>query len=265
MGIYFYIFIFLIGLSIGSFFNVVIFRFNSGEDIVKGRSKCANCDSVIKWFNLVPVLSYFILRGRCRDCSVKISPLYPVVEMTVAITLLLFFWNIPSISYSAGINAFIILLLTLIIFIDVRYLIIPDKILILLAGAIVGSKLLAYLSLSLENLGGLADNAGFYQLLISALGLTSFFAILYIISKGKWIGLGDIKLIFLIGLLLGYPLGYLAIVAAVWLAAIFSMFLLIAGKANAKTEIPFGSFLATATIIFITFNNELQEASKYFV
>ena len=248
----FYFFIFLIGLSIGSFFNVVIFRFNTDRSVVKGRSKCTNCDSVIRWFDLIPIFSYFILRGRCRKCNAKISPLYPVVELTTASALLLFFLNTPLASYSTAINAFIILLLTLIIFIDIRYLIISDKILVLLAVAAIGLKLLA-------------DNADFYRLLISAFGLTSFFAILYIVSRGMWIGLGDIKLIFVIGFLLGYPMGYLAVVTAVWLGAVFSMALLLAKKATAKTEIPFGSFLSIATIIFIIFNNEFQEISKYFI
>lgn len=174
-----------------------------------------------------------------------------MVETATAIILLLLFMNAPATFHLTGVNAIIVLLLTLIIFIDIRYLIIPDKILVLLAGAAVGSKLLA-------------DNADFYRLLISAFGLTSFFAILYMVSRGRWIGLGDIKLIFLMGFLLGYPMGYLSIVAAVWLAAIFSMILLVVGKANAKTEIPFGSFLSVATIIFIIFNNELQEVAKYF-
>lgn len=248
----FYFFIFLVGLSIGSFFNVVIFRFNTEGSIAKGRSKCLNCHSIIRWFDLIPIFSYFILRGRCRKCNVKISPLYPVVELTTASALFLFFFNTSLVSHLTVINAFIILLLTLIIFIDLRYLIISDKILVLLAVAAISLKLLS-------------DNADFYRLLISAFGLTSFFAILYFVSKGRWIGLGDIKLIFILGFLLGYPMGYLAIVTAVWLAAIFSMALLLAKKATAKTEIPFGSFLSIATIIFIIFNNELQEISKYFI
>ena len=251
MGLYYYILTVLIGLALGSFFNVVIFRFGTGKSIIRGRSKCTNCGSVIRWFDLAPVFSYFILRGRCRGCKGKISLIYPVVETATAIILLLLFMNAPATFHLTGVNAIIVLLLTLIIFIDIRYLIIPDKILVLLAGAAVGSKLLA-------------DNADFYRLLISAFGLTSFFAILYMVSRGRWIGLGDIKLIFLMGFLLGYPMGYLSIVAAVWLAAIFSMILLVVGKANAKTEIPFGSFLSVATIIFIIFNNELQEVAKYF-
>ena len=212
MGIYFYVFIFLIGISVGSFFNVVIFRFGTGKSVVKGRSKCLNCGSVIGWYDLAPVFSYFILRGRCRKCNVRIPLLYPVVEIATATVLLLLFLNDPVISLSTMINALIVMFLTLIIFLDIRYLIIPDKILVLLAAA-------ALMSLILR----LNLNIG---LLISAFGLTLFFAILYVASKGRWIGLGDIKLVFLIGLLLGYPMGYLAIVAAIWLAAIFFSILL---------------------------------------
>lgn len=198
----------------------------------------------------MPIFSYLILGGKCRNCKKKISPLYPIVETSTAVVLLLLFLNTSTITYSILFNAFIVLLFTLIIFIDARFLVIPDKILVLLAIAIVGLKFL--------------NNGEFFWLLISAFGLTAFFAILFLVSKGKWIGLGDVKLVFVIGLLLGYPMGYLAIVTAVWLATIFSMVLLIAKKADAKTEIPFGSFLSVATIIFIIFNNEFQEISKYF-
>ena len=259
MGIYFYIFVFLIGLSVGSFFNVIIFRFGTSKNVVKGRSRCPNCDSVIKWFDLVPVLNYFVLKGRCRGCKKKISPLYPMVETSTAATLLLLFLNTPIVSYLTILNAFIILLLILVIFLDIRYLVIPDKILILIALGIVMLRF----NLNITDFYWLPA-VSLSNLLISALGLTSFFAILHIVSKGRWIGLGDIKLIFLIGFLLVYPMNYLAIVTAIWLAAIFSIILLIQKKATAKTEIPFGSFLSVATIIFIIFNNELQEVAKYF-
>lgn len=251
MELYYYIFILLIGLVLGSFFNVIIFRFGNGNSVVKGRSKCPNCSSIIRWPDLIPIVSYFVLRGRCRNCKKKISPLYPTVETSTAVLLLLLFLNAPAMSYSTAISAFIVLLFTLIIFIDIRYLIIPDKILILLALAVIGLKLTA-------------DDPGFYRLLISAFGLTSFFAILFLVSKGRWIGLGDIKLIFLIGLLLGYPASYIAVISSIWLATIFSMALLVLKRATMKTEIPFGSFLSASTIIFIIFSNELQKISKYF-
>jgi len=251
VDVYYYFLIFLIGLVLGSFFNVIVFRFGTGKSVVKGRSKCLNCGSVIRWFDLVPILSYFILKGRCRKCKKKISPLYPVIEISTAVTLLLLFLNTPVVSYLTALNAFIVLLLVLVVFLDILYFTIPDKILILIAA----SAIMLRFNLNMTD---------FYWLLISALGLTAFFAILFLVSKGRWIGLGDIKLIFLIGFLLGYPTGYLSIVAAVWLATIFSAILLIQKKATAKTEIPFGSFLSVSTIIFIIFSNELQKISRYF-
>ena len=251
MESYYYVLALLIGLSLGSFFNVIIFRFDSGRTVVKGRSECLSCRSVIRWFDLIPVLSYFILRGRCRKCKENISPLYPIVEISTAVILLLLFLNTPVISYLTLLNTLVVLLLVLVIFLDIRYFIIPDKIAILLTAATIGLKTLG-------------NNEDFLYLLISALGLTAFFAILFLVSKGRWIGLGDIKLIFLIGLLLGYPMGYIAIVSSVWLAALFSMALLVVKKATMKTEVPFGSFLSATTIIFIIFGNELQKISKYF-
>ncbi len=251
MEISYYTIILLTGLAVGSFFNVIIFRFNKKRSVIKGRSKCLNCNLAVRWFDLIPVFSYFALRGRCRKCNINISPLYPTVEITTATLLLLLFLNTPLVSTLSMVNAVIVLLLTLITFIDLRYLIIPDKVLILLVIASVSSKMLT-------------GDTDFYWLLISAFGLTLFFAILYLVSKGRWIGLGDIKLIFLIGFLLGYPMGYLAIVTAVWLAAIFSISLLLTKKVTVKTEIPFGSFLSIATIIFVIYNYEFQKIAKYF-
>lgn len=251
MGAYYYIFVSIIGLSLGSFFNVIIFRFNTGQSAIKGRSKCLNCRSTIKWLDLIPIFSYFVLKGRCRQCQKKISLLYPIVEISSAVAVLLLFLEAPAISYSIFLSSFIVSLFVLLIFLDIRYFIIPDSLLILLTVAIIISKFIS-------------NNTDFYQLSISALGLTAFFAILFLASRGKWIGLGDIKLIFLISLLLEYPMNYLAIISSVWLAALFSIILLIKKRATAKTEIPFGSFLSVITIIFIIFNNELQKVSQYF-
>ena len=256
METYYYILIVLVGLALGSFFNVVIFRFPAFQKQgfwkpLSGRSKCVNCKSVIKWFDLIPIVSYFLLKARCRKCGAKISPMYPIVEISTAAVLLLLFLKTPLPSYLTALDAFIILLFVLIVFIDIRYLIIPDGILALLIAVMIGLKIMS-------------GSVGFFYLLVSALGLTSFFGILFLVSKGKWIGLGDIKLIFLIGFLLGYPASYIVVISSVWLATIFSTVLLILKKATMKTEIPFGSFLSVATIIFLIFSNELQKISRYF-
>ena len=251
MEIYFYVLILLLGLSLGSFLNVIIFRFNSSKNVINGRSECLNCGKTIRWFDLVPILSYLILKGHCRNCDQEISPLYPIVEISTAITLLLFFINTSLSFYLSLLTGLILILLVAIIFLDLRYFIIPDKIVILLALLAIGARLLDH-------------SNNIWLLLTSSLGLTAFFAILFLVSKGKWIGFGDVKLIFVIGLILGYPLGLVSIVFSVWAAALFSIILLLIKKATPKTEIPFGTFLSIMTIIFIIFNNGLQNISKFF-
>lgn len=251
MGLYFHVFIFLIGLAVGSFFNVIIFRFNTGRGVIKGRSKCGNCLSVVKWFDLIPILGFFMLKGRCRKCKGKISPLYPIVEISTATTLLLLLLKTTVVSYLTVLNIFIVLLFVLIVFIDARYFVIPDKILVILLAAVIGLKIVG-------------DNTHPLYLLISSLGLTSFFVILFLVSRGRWIGLGDIKLIFVICLLLEYPLSYIALVLSVWAASLFSLTLLATKRATLKTEIPFGAFLSVTTVIFVVFNHGIQEISKYF-
>ncbi|OGN00854.1 MAG: hypothetical protein A2651_03185 [Candidatus Yanofskybacteria bacterium RIFCSPHIGHO2_01_FULL_42_12] len=173
------------------------------------------------------------------------------MEISTATALLLLFLNAPDTSFPTVLNASIVLLFVLIVFFDIRYFIIPDKILI--AAAIPTTAIMLT-----------SPNAVLPNLLISGLGLATFFAILFIVSRGKWIGFGDVKLILIMGLLLGYPLGFFAVMSSIWAAAIFSILLLVTGRANLKTQIPFGSFLAITTIIFVIFNHELQEISRYF-
>jgi|SRR3989338_4022554 len=251
MQVYYYILIILVSLSLGSFFNVIIFRFNTDQNATKGRSKCLKCHSTVRWLDLIPIFSYFILGGKCRNCGTKISPMYPVVEASTAAVLLLLFLNTQTVSYLTMLNALTVLLFMLVIFFDMRYFIIPDKILVLLTIIAIIFMLFGH-------------NMTFPNLLISGLSLASFFAILFIASHGRWIGFGDVKLVLLIGLLLGYPFGFLAVTSSIWAATIFSVLLLATGRADLKTKIPLGSFLSATTIIFIIFNHELQEISKYF-
>ena len=241
----------MIGLALGSFLNVVIFRFRDGKSVFTGRSQCLKCFSTIRWFDLVPVISYFFLKGRCRNCKEKISPLYPVVELVTAVVLFTLFWGAQETSLFLLLKAAMVATFIVVLFMDMVHFIIPDKSVLLLASLTVILKLST-------------SQKAFLNPLIFALVLTSFFAIIFLVSKGRWIGFGDIKLIFVIGFLFGYPLGYLAIVVAVWIAFIFSIILLAAGKANMKTEIPFGSFLSASAIFFIIFGNELQKITQYF-
>ncbi len=246
------LFIFLIGLCIGSFLNVVIFRLDRRGGILTGRSECPKCLKQLKWYDLFPVLSYIFLRGRCRNCKDNISLVYPLTELTTAFCLSLFYaiykpvFGVGDFYYLLIIASFVVL-----IFFDYLYFLIPDKITLPL---IIITLLFNYFFRRPE----------FITLLLSALILGGIFAIIHIVSKGAWVGFGDAKLLFLIGLVLGYPLGFLSMILSVWVAALVGIGLMLSGRANRKTALPFGSFLAGVSIIIIIFQHEIQKITNLF-
>ncbi len=246
------LFIFLIGLSIGSFLSVVIFRLDKKRGLLTGRSECPKCLRQLKWYDLFPVASYISLAGKCRYCKNKISPVYPLTELTTAFCLSLFY-----LSPKQGLGAMdiyyslIIVFFVALIFFDYLYFLIPDKIIIPL---IIISILFNYFFRQPE----------FITLLLSSLTLGGIFAIIHLASRGEWMGFGDVKLMFLIGLVLGYPLGLVSMISSVWIAALVGIGLMISGRADRKTALPFGSFLAGVSILIIIFQNEVQKITNQF-
>jgi len=248
-----YLFVFLIGLSIGSFLGVIVFRLDKKSGILTGRSECFNCLKQIKWYDLFPILSYVFLKGRCRNCKSIISPTYLLLELTTALCFLLFYifhqpiFGVEYFFYLLIVTSFVVL-----IFFDYLYLLLPDKIIIPIVFIIF---LFNYFFRRPE----------FVSLLLSALVLSGIFAIIHVVSKGEWVGLGDAKILFLIGLVLGYPLGFISLLFSVWTAALTGIGLMMFGKANRKTALPFGSFLAGVSIIIIIFQNEIQKITNQFL
>ncbi len=237
----------VLGLSVGSFLNVVIFRLDKKGGILFGRSECRICGHVIRWYDMVPLIGFLFLRGRCRHCRQKISFIYPAVEILTAAAFLgyIYFRSTYDIHTIYGLT--LISGLIVIMFSDLLEFIIPDKIvypLIILAFAfnLSAGDILARLTTSLI--------------------LGSIFAIMYLGSRGRWIGLGDAKIVFLIGMVLGYPLGVLAVLLSVWTAALVGIVLVTAKKATLKTALPLGTFLAVSSIILIIFQNELQKVTQ---
>ncbi len=242
-----YIFIGLLGLSLGSFMSVIVFRLDRKEGILTGRSECPKCHKQLAWYDLVPVLSYLILRGKCRYCGSKISIIYPMVELTTAVIMVSYFWvngfnlGLSGVYYSA-----LIFMLAALIFFDILYLILPDKIVFSLAGL---SLLYDIFFRSTELI----------SLLVSGFLFTLAFAIIYIVYNGKAMGFGDVKLALAIGFILGYPMGFFAVVLAIWSAALWGIGMMVLKKATLKTALPFGSFLSATTIFFIIFEKVIHE------
>ncbi len=238
------------GLIWGSFLNVLLWRLPE-EKSIGGRSHCRDCHHLLAWYDLIPVLSFIVLKGRCRYCHTPIHIRYPVVEISTATVLALFFAvRQPLLGLEVVMTVFALLILTSLFFFDLFYLVLPD--------------VLIFPAIIVYAIYDLIKAVNPFSYFLTALLSAGLFAILYTVSRGKKMGFGDVKLAILIGLILGYPFGFLAIVGGVWLAAIVSIILLALKKAALQDAIPLGSFLALATILSIIFYHEILPLAKFF-
>lgn len=254
-------FIFIFGAAIGSFLNVVILRNHIGKTL-GGRSECPNCHHQLATADLIPILSFLWLRGKCRYCGHKLSIQYPLVELSTAILFTISFLNLLSeimnqaSCLSLILNSlFIILVISVLIVItvtDLRWGIIPDNI-------ILPASVTVFLYQIILNLF-LTPN---YQLLIInlavAFGIGLFFLLLILVTKGKGMGGGDLKLSIFIGLAFGWPLSILAIFLGFLTGAIGSVMLLLTGKKGLKSSIPFGPFLALGAFLAMLIGRQVLE------
>ena len=271
--------VFLLGLIIGSFLNVVIYRYNTGLSVARGRSKCFQCGKTLRWYELVPLFSFIVQWGRCRGCQSHIAWQYPAVEL---LTGLMFsaVWHLFTNPSSLFPNPYILVpiywaifsLLIVILVYDLRHKIIPDGPVF----AFIGLSLMVTIARSIFsprfNLGT-SDWRLFGTDLLAALILFLFFWALWYFSKGRWMGFGDAKLAVGVGLLLGLGQGMTAIVLAFWSGALVGVVLIIVGKLVAwrrdrraegklrtgltmKSEIPFAPFIifGTAVALFYQLN-----------
>ncbi|HTK04307.1 MAG TPA: prepilin peptidase [Candidatus Eisenbacteria bacterium] len=236
------IFVFGFGTVIGSFLNAVLWRIRTGEGFVYGRSYCPCCRHTLAAKDLIPVFSYLLLRGRCRYCSKGIHPSYLAVELAMGALFVAFAMPVVSAGLIDGKSLASMLLhwyfaavLMLIFVYDLRYMLIPRSVTVwAMAVAAAGGLLLGARPLTLAV--GFAVGGGVFWLQ-------------YAISKGKWIGGGDIQLGALMGLMLGWPLILVALFIAYVSGALFGGVLLASKKTSWQSQIPFGTFLTAATVV----------------
>jgi leader peptidase (prepilin peptidase)/N-methyltransferase len=242
----------LLGLLVGSFLNVVIYRVPRKESIVSPPSHCPGCDTPIKPYDNIPVLSWLVLRGKCRNCGERISIRYPLIELLNGVL-----WVAVALEYhdSWVLPAFLVLTAGLVALsaIDLELKILPTVIIYFLNGATFA--LLALASLlegDWEKLG-----AG----LICAVGALAFFVLLVLVYP-RGMGMGDVRLAFLLGLNLGW-LGWKYTVGGLFFGflygAIVGIGVMIAqgAKQGRKTAVPFGPFMAAGTLTFILFGSQI--------
>ncbi len=236
------------GLLFGSFMMVLIPRiYKQHSGIILGRSKCSHCHHQLKATDLIPLVSYLLLKGKCRYCQTKISAIYPIVEIVTALSFFTVFSYFGPVFLNTP-TAASILIFTLVIihifvllftfFYDLLYYEISDAILI---PAIVIAFLQTFIGTQIFPVTGDA--------LIGAAIPVSIFLIQILISSGKWLGLGDLRIGAYMGLLLGTYKTILALLITYMLGALVAIILLVTKKATKKTPIPFGPFLTIGTMV----------------
>ena len=236
------IFIAIIGLCIGSFLNVCIYRIPREESISFPPSHCTNCEHRLQWYELIPVFSYIFLKGKCKNCKEKISIQYPLIELTNAVLYVLVFLKYQ---YSLDTIKFMVLVSFLIVIgvIDLKTKFVYNSTMILMGIVAVIFLITDYAKLKsfpMDNILG-----GILGLVI--IGLIVF------ITRGM--GEGDIEIAAISGLFLGLKGEVFMLFFAVILGGIAGAIILIVKRKSGKTEMPFGPFLATAAIIAIFYGN----------
>ena len=271
----------MFGLIIGSFLNVVILRFGTKNSISKGSSMCPKCKKDLKWYELIPVLSWIFQLGKCTKCKNKISVQYPLVELSTGILFVMqyvyFFdldkvWVPASAGMTGGVLGMILglvaLCLLVVIFVyDLYHKIIPDVFSFSFAGIGLTLMLLNYISMD----SSLRWEDGNIWNLFAPLILYLPFYLLWKVSDGAWIGLGDGKLAFGFGAFLGLVYGLSAIILSFWIGAVFAIGLMLferlrhTGKhITMKTEIPFGPFMIIAFLIVYFYQIDVVGISNLF-
>lgn len=269
MEIFLSVMIFVLGLCLGSFVNMLVYRtaikyelnpsvlrtspFDKGE-IKKSRSFCDGCGRQLKWYENIPVVSWILQNGKTRCCKKKLPLAYPIRELMMGILLIFNFkflilnqFQILNFQtfFLFFIESIIIVFLVFSAAFDLKYMILPDfSTVILLACTVI-----------LLIIGRLQEPP--LQNIFTGLVVMVFFWFLHLITRGKGMGMGDVKLVFFIGLFLGWQKTIVALYTAFIVGAIIGIVLMILNKAKRKTEVPFGPFLILGTFVGWWWGNEI--------
>jgi len=218
-------FLFLAGLAIGSFLGALTYRLPRNIDISRGRSICPNCKRQIKWFDNIPLLSYFILGGKCRNCKQKISIFYPLIELATAITFVLIGPNL----FTLIIASFLIAIFV----IDIEKQIIPDSLVFI--------GLLAFIIYNLRSV--------IYGSLLAGFIAADILLLLHFVTSGKGMGLGDVKLALLLGAIIGIDKFLVWFFFSFLTGAIVGIILVVTHRATLRQKVAFGPFLIVGLVL----------------
>lgn len=243
-----------LGLVIGSFLNVCIYRLPKQESISKPRSRCPLCNYQLKFWENIPVISYFILCGKCSNCHGHISIRYPLVEILTSLTFLLLYFYY-GFTIGTIILCALLCIVIIITFVDIDVQLIPNELLLISLIPIT----LYIMLISLSDIG---------THLLGAIGLSLLLFLIGYFGKKLYkedsMGMGDVKYAFVIGLLLGWKSGFLALGISFLFAAIIIFILYITKKLKSRQKIPFGPFMSIGLLIALIWGDKIIEWYLHF-
>src|SRR3989338_2999788 len=261
---------FLFGSVLGSFAKAIADRSLSQRSF-GGRSYCSHCKKTLRWYDLFPILSYLILRGRCRYCHTLIGLDYPLTEVILGFIMALFLsqttvqftdsadpFKITLFIMGLIFNIFVIVVLYIVALTDIRKMLIPDRVILPSIGIGFIALLVIYLTKYLLFPVWLTVEP-FVRSVAAGLGIGLFFATLIIITKGRGMGGGDVKLGAFIGLSLGFPNSLVALMLAFLTGAIVSIFLILFKRKRFGQTIPFGPFLVLGSYISLLWGRQIVD------
>lgn len=259
---------FLFGVVIGSFLNVVIYRLHTGRSL-NDRSHCLSCGHQLAWYDLFPLLSYLSLAGRCRYCHSWITPRYFLVELITGLAFVQVLWYVQD-----WFLVFLLLILSAVLIVaatyDIYHMIIPDE-LVVIVGAI--ASVIVFYQFDWQWLV-------FGESILAGLIASLTFGGLWLYSRGRWVGLGDAKLAFPLGMLVGLSEVFSLVVFSFWIGALLSVLILLiqagfrknrgqkhlrfkAGNLTMKSEIPFAPFLIFAFVLVFFYHGDVLALTTY--
>jgi leader peptidase (prepilin peptidase)/N-methyltransferase len=247
--------VFLLGVVVGSFLGAYTYRYSRGISIAEGRSECPKCRREIAWYHNIPIVSFLYLRGRCAYCKKQISVRYPLIESAMGIFFVVIYHNFERIYWvapwlrSLGLLGLALVFvvaagLVAVFVIDLESQLIPDEITFLLLGIIIA---------------GLVIGAGksFYLFVLAGLGASVFLLVIHLVTKGRGMGLGDVKLAVPLGAFLGPSLATVWIFSAFVIGGVTGIFLLATSAVRWKSRVAFGPFLVIAFVVVLFYGATL--------
>ena len=263
--------IFFLGLIMGSFLDVIVCRFHTGKSI-NGRSRCMSCGHTLSWYELFPLLSYLILRGKCKQCDAFIPVRLLLMELCTASAFLFVYMHATTFFFLAF-GLVLMCLLIVIASYDIRHMVIPNE--FVMSVALCALVFILYEAYVLQTVSQLIVHC------IAGTGASLFFLMLWLVSKGRWIGFGDVKLALPLGGMLSISGAFSFVVFSFWIGAVLSIVFLLIQKVairgqkhlpflpiplTMKSEVPFAPFMLIAfMIVFFAHADVLELMASFFL